>query len=451
MGALVVVLEFLSSGHPLDVRGTAPEALGCTVGLFALLAAVDLRLLLILWPVLAWTEGAHAAAGSPLVWGLGALPFAVLALWAPRVAVAASPLLGLVVPLARPGALPTTVEARAGDRPGVLLITVDTIRTDARLLEQAIVDPSGRWELTTATTAAPWTPPAMTSLWLGLPVEAHGGGIELNKRITWPRGAGFADAFASHWQQAGRRAEGIASNPYLRAEAGFSTGFDAFWHSSNSREPHLLVHVLRASFARLTGHDSRVGLTRDARVTAFAVERLKSDTADLVWVHLLEPHEYRRRRGAPRQAYAACVRQTAQRLQQLIAAAGDRTIIIVGDHGESLGEDGIWGHGRHLRPEVLEVPLAIRWPTATPKTRWNIPRVGVLIRSLALHSRPPATGSGPVPVSGVRGADALTRWHWSPDSQVATAQAGLVEPGPVQPLPDASTYAALEALGYMDH
>jgi arylsulfatase A-like enzyme len=37
-------------------------------------------------------------------------------------------------------------------------------------------------------------------------------------------------------------------------------------------------------------------------------------------------------------------------------------VILTSDHGESLGEDGRWGHGNALHPELLRVPLIIHVP-----------------------------------------------------------------------------------------
>jgi phosphoglycerol transferase MdoB-like AlkP superfamily enzyme len=38
-------------------------------------------------------------------------------------------------------------------------------------------------------------------------------------------------------------------------------------------------------------------------------------------------------------------------------------VVLTSDHGESLGEDGRWGHGNALHPELLRVPLIIHLPT----------------------------------------------------------------------------------------
>ena len=46
-------------------------------------------------------------------------------------------------------------------------------------------------------------------------------------------------------------------------------------------------------------------------------------------------------------------------LERLFAALPQNTVVVIcGDHGECLGEDGYWGHGIG-HPKVFEVPLAI--------------------------------------------------------------------------------------------
>lgn len=36
--------------------------------------------------------------------------------------------------------------------------------------------------------------------------------------------------------------------------------------------------------------------------------------------------------------------------------------IFTADHGESLGEHGYWGHGRHVYDATLHIPMGITWP-----------------------------------------------------------------------------------------
>lgn len=48
----------------------------------------------------------------------------------------------------------------------------------------------------------------------------------------------------------------------------------------------------------------------------------------------------------------------------------DRALIIVaGDHGEHLGEDGLTSHSYRQDPELVEVPLIVKWPEQTNPAR----------------------------------------------------------------------------------
>ena len=40
----------------------------------------------------------------------------------------------------------------------------------------------------------------------------------------------------------------------------------------------------------------------------------------------------------------------------------DSVIVLTSDHGDSLGEEGRWGHAYTLFPEVLQVPLIVHLP-----------------------------------------------------------------------------------------
>jgi len=46
----------------------------------------------------------------------------------------------------------------------------------------------------------------------------------------------------------------------------------------------------------------------------------------------------------------------------------DRSLIVVtADHGEMLGEEGLWGHVYYLFPPVIQVPLIVHLPAGTPR------------------------------------------------------------------------------------
>lgn len=62
-----------------------------------------------------------------------------------------------------------------------------------------------------------------------------------------------------------------------------------------------------------------------------------------------------------RQAYDDSVRYLSDKYRELfeILAEDFDVIITLGDHGEMFGDDGIWGHGHSVHPQLTQVPLSI--------------------------------------------------------------------------------------------
>jgi len=73
----------------------------------------------------------------------------------------------------------------------------------------------------------------------------------------------------------------------------------------------------------------------------------------------------------------------------------DRSVVILtSDHGESLGEDGRWGHAYTLYPEVVQIPLIIHVPPALRSTTTSEPSAVALSTDItptlyALAGQPP--------------------------------------------------------------
>jgi arylsulfatase A-like enzyme len=101
-----------------------------------------------------------------------------------------------------------------------------------------------------------------------------------------------------------------------------------------------------------------------------------------LWIHYVEPHApYRLHSSFLEQLGAnpgeevhsdsnrydteiAYVDHQISRLLQAVSerAGGEVMTLFVADHGESLGEHGYWGHGRHLYEATLWIPMGIIWP-----------------------------------------------------------------------------------------
>jgi hypothetical protein len=98
----------------------------------------------------------------------------------------------------------------------------------------------------------------------------------------------------------------------------------------------------------------------------------------------------------------------------------DSIVILTADHGDSLGEEGRWGHGYFMVPEVMRVPLLIRLPPALrERVATDLGRVAFttdLAPTLYALTGNAAAGLGPLfgsPLFVERGTDLMARRHES--------------------------------------
>lgn len=266
----------------------------------------------------------------------------------------------------------------AAQPPNILLITIDTLRADHlscygyplrttpnidRLAAQG-----ARFER--AYTTIPLTGPAHISLFTGRYPQEHGARInglahnEQARLVFWPqilRRHGYRNAaFVSAWPLTGRL----------------------------SRLDQIFDH-----------YDEELGRTyqwlnssrwaEDVTPRAIAWLRATAHRPFFLWVHYFDPHapyEYRKefarpaRIGRARPAaaseemrarvagYDSEVAYTDHHVGKLLGAlealglADSTLVVLLSDHGESLGEHGYVGHGRHLYENIVRIPLIFRWP-----------------------------------------------------------------------------------------
>jgi arylsulfatase A-like enzyme len=358
----------------------------------------------------------------------------------------------------------------------LLLITVDTVRSDARLLNE------GRWKIETpfspmqgwthftqAISSAPWTLPSLHSLMSSLPVREHGGGLPT--ALGESRRVPEALPFPYVLQQSGYETWAVVSNPHISVEHGFADGFDHWIHSDRAVEPLLIVHQWARWRERITGVVSELRHSRDERIVEHVLKILgaSSERPKFVWVHLLSPHEYTRDPATPidgwsvgvrdpevlQASYAANVVKTRMNVHRLASAASGWVVAVTSDHGESLGENGKWGHGRTLSDVELHVPLAIR----RPNTQGGVDDDPVSVADLG-HTLLAMAGAArhfpgqnlhtprqlPIEVGGVRGDGGQFAARNMNGKYIARKQ-GVVGPG--VRVSDESL-ERLESIGYVD-
>jgi arylsulfatase A-like enzyme len=298
-------------------------------------------------------------------------------------------------------------------RPDVLLIVCDTARIDAfepwggtaptpvisRLAGKGLV-------YERAVTTSPWTLPAHGSLFTGLVPTEH---QIVGDRLTWTEQgpsapAALTTAYEGPWlpeQMAGLgfRTLGVSCNPWIGRWGGFERGFEDFVDvvprtasaSSAGRARRVAGRVRQV--ARGGGHGGlrAVEAVRDAR-------RLDDDRPVFGFVNLMEVHSpydpprgvhpgpfrpslrYRqlrqmgrfRTRTDPRYVvdlrslYFAAAREEDRIVGEVVDAFARRgrplAVVLVSDHGENLGDHGLWGHHSSLHETLLHVPLLVVGP-----------------------------------------------------------------------------------------
>jgi arylsulfatase A-like enzyme/Tfp pilus assembly protein PilF len=238
-------------------------------------------------------------------------------------------------------------------RPSILFVTLDTTRADAAGPEAVgVTTPSFnalaargrrfRW----AYTAVPQTLPSHTSMLTGLYPAGHG--VHENARHV----AETQVLISERLHAAGYRTAAFVSSFALARRFGLARGFDIY----DDELPD--------------GRPERTAQETTDRAIAF----LRQPPAQplFLWVHYYDPHfpytppePFRSR--YPKQPYYGEVAFMDSQLGRLTAAfqqqvKGPVAIVLVGDHGEGLGEHGEQQHGDLLYQATVHVPLVLIGP-----------------------------------------------------------------------------------------
>ncbi len=270
--------------------------------------------------------------------------------------------------------------------PNVLVISIDTLRADRlsaygyrrpispaidRLLASGV-----RFE--TAHTVEPLTNPAMCSLWTSLYPHQHGAtrnGLRLRP--------GLASLSGVLRRRGYRTAAMVGGWPLTNRISGLGEHFGEY------RE----ILTRKRWLGLFKGEATAEDLTAEA--LAWLAEQRRGHPF-LLWVHYVEPHApYRLQKeflaplGLVRTAargevsrgdrYDSEIAFVDHHVGRLLAAldreaglTAETLVIFLADHGESLGERGVWGHGRDLYEPALRIPMGISWPgklgAARPRT-----------------------------------------------------------------------------------
>ncbi len=282
----------------------------------------------------------------------------------------------------------------------VLLVTLDTTRADrlgcyghataSTPNLDALASEGIRF--TRALAPTPMTLPSHASLLTGLDPPGHG--VRHNEGF---RLSPSAVTLTERLKTAGYDTAAFVSAFVLDARFGLDQGFD-----------HYDAEVQAAAGAGF-GQENQ----RDARaVTDAAVRWLanrQGNTPYFAWVHYFDPHEpyqppspYRERFGAsPYDGEIAYVDAQFGRLLDALDRKGDRdrtVILVVGDHGESLGDHGEPTHSLFIYEATQRVPMILACRGLSTRSRVVDDVVGVvdvmptLLDLLDLPAREPSHG-----------------------------------------------------------
>jgi arylsulfatase A-like enzyme/tetratricopeptide (TPR) repeat protein len=335
----------------------------------------------------------------------------------------------------------------------VLLITIDTLRTDrvgafggrtgaSSLTPHLDNLAADGLRLTRTYSAAPLTLPSHTSIMTAVSPPVHGvranGLFRLGPRLP---------TLAAVLKAAGYRTGAFVGAFVLDARFGLNRGFDVYDDRYGEKRPG----------------DPAEGAERRAEdVIRPATAWILSGGAGawFAWVHLYDPHEpYRAPEpyASQHEPYDAEVAYTDAQVGRLLAdlkAAGqlDRTLIMVAaDHGESLGEHGERTHGVFVYDVTMRVPWIVwagnRIRGASSDALARLIDVAPTALDLAGVAAPPEfEGRSIVPAVGGAGAstaymeamDANLTRNWAPLTGIVSGGYKLIE----LPIPELYDLAA---------
>ncbi len=302
-----------------------------------------------------------------------------------------TPLVALAV-IAAPSPFLANAPPSAANPRNLVLIGIDTLRLDhtslfrddergrtltPNLLELARAGASFR----NATSQAPWTLPAFSSMMTGRYPFQHGA-------VSYVGALRAGElTLAELLREAGYFTAAVVSHFFVDAYRGFYQGFEVFDQSNirphdaitsqditdaairiladGEREPFFLfVHYFDPHYTYVDHLQWRFADAYDGWVSADSpgIEELRERSGelgdqDLVYLRDLYDEEV-----------AHTDREIGRLLRFLdrIAAREDTAVIVVSDHGEEFMERGWIGHTVTLHEELIRVPLVARLPDATP-------------------------------------------------------------------------------------
>ncbi|MEM9753022.1 MAG: sulfatase-like hydrolase/transferase [Planctomycetota bacterium] len=260
-----------------------------------------------------------------------------------------------------------------------LFMTLDSLRYDVfERAEAPFLKSLGVWKR--ACSPASYTFPAHMSFFMGKLPQSLDETPLYDSVATRVDDAGKARRGQNLWRvttpEAVRAAEDCVTGSNLIegfGRAGYRTiGSGAMnWFNVHLAAGQYLTRSFdRFGFFGTKTHGLRTGAAK--QVGWIIDEVAKTDRPYFAFANLGETHHYFEYDGCPWQGegdpygdrekcldrQTACLEHLDGHVRRLVETIRPHRIVICGDHGEALGEDGLWGHG-FSHPSVMEVPMLI--------------------------------------------------------------------------------------------
>lgn len=252
----------------------------------------------------------------------------------------------------------------------VIVISVDTLRADHlsaygyRALSTPNIDAFAQHGtlFTEVNSQLPLTLPSHTSLFTS--TYPFQNGIEENGEVVPASAVTLASVLESH----GYKTAAFIGSSLLSRSAGLDRGFDDYDSPFGAA-------------AATAGSPYSTRVRRDGALVLRAASQwltVHKDQPVFVFIHLFDLHAPYKLQQVPgtalpeKSGYDAEIRYVDQilgRFQQTLAQSGwwqRSLIVLLADHGESLGDHGETSHGYFAYQSTLHVPLIIHWPESAP-------------------------------------------------------------------------------------
>jgi arylsulfatase A-like enzyme/Tfp pilus assembly protein PilF len=246
-----------------------------------------------------------------------------------------------------------TTCAKRSSHPNILLITLDTFRADRigantpnlrKLAAESVL-------FTNADSPVPLTLPVHCSILSGVLPLHHG--VRNNGLNPFPSDR---DTLATTFAAAGYRTGAFVSSFVLDHRFGLQRGFDRY-DDEIPRDATAEANTLEA--------ERRGDVTVDR---ALAWMRETGARPYFAWVHLYDAHAPYAPPAPYPQTYDGEIAFVDAQVGRLLGAVDRKNtiVLVVGDHGESLGEHGELTHGLLIYEATLHVPMLLAAPDADP-------------------------------------------------------------------------------------